>query len=318
MTGQYLFDNKEKQIQRINDTSFFHHTSKKFLTLSPSFICFDPNSSSPDFLDLSITEIDLDSCSDLRYCPSLIGNYLNYLNEAHQSIQNSLLATSSWSRKYDAQSFFNLSNHCNISSTDSGIYIANNSQVNSSSPLLSPPLPSYLASSSSSTSAPTLSHSNQNLEIDSNLDLISNEAEIIGPFLSNLFSRLAQMPLNDFYINLQLTGLVSRLAIFSQPLLRSFLFNDKLKFHKNVRSLLNIIIEVKLKFEQLYTSIDKFDVIYRQAKFFVNAREKILYPLSDTFKAPESDSSKTTNVYSNNGSLLDELKGMSLNNLLNF
>lgn len=43
-----------------------------------------------------------------------------------------------------------------------------------------------------------------------------------------------------FFINLHLTGLISRLAIYSQPLLRSFLLDESLIFQPSIRSLFQV------------------------------------------------------------------------------
>lgn len=62
----------------------------------------------------------------------------------------------------------------------------------------------------------------------------------IGPFLSILLTRLEMMMQNDVYTNLHLTGLISRLACYPQPLLRSFLLNPSLVFQPTVRSLFQV------------------------------------------------------------------------------
>lgn len=64
----------------------------------------------------------------------------------------------------------------------------------------------------------------------------------IGPFLSILLTRLEMMMQNDVYTNLHLTGLISRLACYPQPLLRSFLLNPSLVFQPTVRSLFQVTI----------------------------------------------------------------------------
>ena len=45
---------------------------------------------------------------------------------------------------------------------------------------------------------------------------------------------------NSLYVNLLLTGLVTRLACYPQPLLRSFLLNHTLVFQPTVKSLLQV------------------------------------------------------------------------------
>lgn len=62
----------------------------------------------------------------------------------------------------------------------------------------------------------------------------------IGPFLSILLTRLEMMMQNDVYTNLHLTGLISRLACYPQPLLKSFLLNPSLVFQPTVRSLFQV------------------------------------------------------------------------------
>lgn len=59
----------------------------------------------------------------------------------------------------------------------------------------------------------------------------------IGPFLGMLLTKLENMMNNSIYINLQLTGLFVRLAVYPQPLLKSFLLSHNLVFQPSVRSL---------------------------------------------------------------------------------
>lgn len=62
----------------------------------------------------------------------------------------------------------------------------------------------------------------------------------IGPFLSIILTRLEMMMQNDVYTNLHLTGIISRLACYPQPLIRSFLLNPSLVFQPTVRSLFQV------------------------------------------------------------------------------
>ena len=61
-----------------------------------------------------------------------------------------------------------------------------------------------------------------------------------GPFLTTLLGKLEAMMQNSLYVNLLLTGLVTRLACYPQPLLRSFLLNHTLVFQPTVKSLLQV------------------------------------------------------------------------------
>jgi len=45
---------------------------------------------------------------------------------------------------------------------------------------------------------------------------------------------------NPLYVNLQLTGLLSRLACFPQPLLKSLLLSNSLVFQPSIKSLVQV------------------------------------------------------------------------------
>ena len=47
---------------------------------------------------------------------------------------------------------------------------------------------------------------------------------------------------NSLYENLLLTGIVARLAVYPQPILRSFLLNTHMVFHPNVKSLYQVFV----------------------------------------------------------------------------
>ena len=64
--------------------------------------------------------------------------------------------------------------------------------------------------------------------------------EILGPFLNAIFDKLEAMMDNSVYVNLLLTSLISRLACYPQPLLRSFLLNANLVIRPGVRSLAQV------------------------------------------------------------------------------
>ena len=64
----------------------------------------------------------------------------------------------------------------------------------------------------------------------------------LGLFITTLFQKVERMPQNSFYVNLILTGVVSRLALYPQPLLRSFLLNYNMVLKPGVRSLFQVWI----------------------------------------------------------------------------
>lgn len=55
-----------------------------------------------------------------------------------------------------------------------------------------------------------------------------------------LFAKLENMLQNSLYVNFLLTGLISQLACYPQPLLRSFLLNTNMVFQPSVKSLLQV------------------------------------------------------------------------------
>jgi hypothetical protein len=62
----------------------------------------------------------------------------------------------------------------------------------------------------------------------------------LGPFLRTIFTKLENMLQNSLHVNLLLTGIIARLAQYSQPLLRSLLLNHSLVLETNVKSLFQV------------------------------------------------------------------------------
>lgn len=69
----------------------------------------------------------------------------------------------------------------------------------------------------------------------------------VGIFLDVVLRKLECMTSNNLYVNLHLTGLISRLAIYSQPLLQSFLLNHSLVFQPSIKSLFQVFIVLLLR-----------------------------------------------------------------------
>lgn len=98
----------------------------------------------------------------------------------------------------------------------------------------------------------------------------------IGPFLGLLLTRLEMMPQNDVYTNLQLTALVSRLALYPQPLLRSFLLSHSLVFQPSIRSLFQVLGSLKHKVDSLSHVLPNFEELLARARQFFATREERL------------------------------------------
>lgn len=94
--------------------------------------------------------------------------------------------------------------------------------------------------SNSSITAETLSNKS-NKDISYRQDVFNGQPNV-GIFLDVVLRKLECMTSNNLYVNLHLTGLISRLAIYPQPLLQSFLLNHSLVFQPSIRSLFQVYI----------------------------------------------------------------------------
>ncbi|XP_066489076.1 FHF complex subunit HOOK-interacting protein 1A [Tiliqua scincoides] len=93
-----------------------------------------------------------------------------------------------------------------------------------------------------------------------------------GPFISVVLSKLENMLENSLHVNLLLIGIITHLASYPQPLLRSFLLNTNMVFQPSVRSLYQVLASVKNKIEQ-FASIEKdFSGLLIQAQQYLLLR----------------------------------------------
>lgn len=96
----------------------------------------------------------------------------------------------------------------------------------------------------------------------------------LGPFLSVLLTKLENMMNNSVFENLQLTGIIARLACFPQPLLRSFLLSSSLVFQPSVKSLLQVLGTLKQKLDSFFYTVDNVDDLMHRARRYLNARDE--------------------------------------------
>ncbi|XP_053107925.1 FHF complex subunit HOOK interacting protein 1A [Hemicordylus capensis] len=116
-----------------------------------------------------------------------------------------------------------------------------------------------------------------------------------GPFISVVLSKLENMLENSLHVNLLLIGIITHLASYPQPLLRSFLLNTNMVFQPSVRSLYQVLASVKNKIEQ-FASIEKdFSGLLIQAQQYLLLRVDMSdVPLESLTKV--SDSVQNHNV----------------------
>lgn len=149
-------------------------------------------------------------------------DFLEYLTEARQSIGNCKRSCHCWSAVYDGMDVVTDSSRVGRLSFSS----ASRQRTSDGSPI---------------SFGRSLSKSSDNAFEDSRkkVDTLYT-TEILGPFLNAIFDKLEAMMENNVYVNLLLTSLISRLACYPQPLLRSFLLNANLVIRPGVRSLAQV------------------------------------------------------------------------------
>ena len=153
----------------------------------------------------------LDVCAD----------YMEYLADARLALRKCSLKCRCWSAPYDGH------NPAPVASLASNRERSDSSTIASGS--LSCPNGSLVPRRDSTTKTRALS------------DVpLSKENPDLGMFINTLFQKVETMPQNSFYVNLILTGVITRLACYPQPLLRSFLLNYNMILKPGVRSLFQV------------------------------------------------------------------------------
>lgn len=80
-------------------------------------------------------------------------------------------------------------------------------------------------------------HRKRSASVDSTSSQVSNSFPSSGLFLAALMDKLGEVMAQSSYSALQVTALISRLAHYPQPLLRSYLLSDPLMLKSDVPSL---------------------------------------------------------------------------------
>ncbi|KAI1899072.1 hypothetical protein AGOR_G00057710 [Albula goreensis] len=96
-----------------------------------------------------------------------------------------------------------------------------------------------------------------------------------GPFMTALLAKLQCMLQNSLYVNIQLTGILTQLACYPQPLLRSFLLNTNMVFQPSVKSLLQVLGSVRNQIEAFAAVQGDFPAMLRKARRYLFARGKL-------------------------------------------
>ncbi|OXB71526.1 UNVERIFIED_CONTAM: hypothetical protein H355_016509, partial [Colinus virginianus] len=97
----------------------------------------------------------------------------------------------------------------------------------------------------------------------------SQSTPFTGPFISVVLSKLENMLENSLHVNLLLIGIITQLASYPQPLLRSFLLNTNMVFQPSVRSLYQVLASVKNKIEHFAATEKDFPDLLLEAQQYL-------------------------------------------------
>ncbi|XP_021103540.1 protein FAM160A1 isoform X3 [Heterocephalus glaber] len=115
-----------------------------------------------------------------------------------------------------------------------------------------------------------------------------------GPFMSVVLSKLENMLENSLHVNLLLIGIITQLASYPQPLLRSFLLNTNMVFQPSMRSLYQVLASVKNKIEHFASMERDFPGLLIQAQQYLLFRVDMSDVTPEALtKDPIQEASKT-------------------------
>jgi len=192
-------------------------------------------------------------------------DFMCYLHDAKQTITSCKKACACWSAVYDGMDVIMDNNSspapANAKRNDSRI-----SFMDGISTSFDGGSKSDVTSSGPSPNSNMMTNLTAALEkIDFSLNGSSDE-ECLGPFLNAIFDKVDSMMDSNVYVNLMLTGLVSRLACYPQPLLRSFLLNSNLVIKPGVRSLVQVVARVSSVADGLVSQLDDSKALISKAR----------------------------------------------------
>ncbi|KAG5899461.1 hypothetical protein JTB14_015314 [Gonioctena quinquepunctata] len=216
---------------------------EKLLTLAPR-CC--------QFVDVTSNEGGNNSqWNTLKHKQSLYGKYYAYLCDARSKIGRCQVACTAWNNSYTGEDDIS-----NDSENSSSVSLERSSGYDSLN----------LNSEDSKKEEYWQTSSNFRHKRDAmspiKLDDTEHSSPSAGPFLSILMDKLKNFLSNSFYINLHLTGLISRIAAYPQPILRAYLLDHSLILQPNVPSLFEIIGVLKQKTDEyMYRQSDAVQLI---------------------------------------------------------
>ena len=212
------------QRKMIQEMDLYGKVAVRFLTLIPS-CCYShlqseamSNASDSSVEDKESEENQTDICTEKLN--TLSADFLTYLLDVRKNLSERRIACSCWSALWDGL------DPCYEDTI--GKPVSNGSVMHTSTS--SPEISQLCKSEDKPTPKRSLSVENDKLEA------------LLGPFITRLFKKLEKMPENSIAVNEVLTGIISSLAEYPQPLLRSFLLNHGLVLQPDVKSIFQVKI----------------------------------------------------------------------------
>jgi hypothetical protein len=151
---------------------------------------------------------------------SLSSDFLTYLLDVRKNLSDRRMACSCWSAHWDGLD----PSYEPVDTSEKPL--SNGSMLHSSTS--SPEISQLCKDDGKPASKRSLSVENDKLEV------------LLGPFITRLFKKLEKMPENSIAVNEVLIGIISSLAEYPQPLLRSFLLNHSLVLQPEVKSIFQV------------------------------------------------------------------------------
>lgn len=220
------------QRKMIQEMDLYGKVAVRFLTSIPS-CCYsdldvptepvsnaqDPSSAGKSSEE-SISSEEKQTNVSTEELTSLSSDFLNYLLDVRKSLSERRLACSCWSAHWDG-----LDPSYEIADSNDKP-VSNGTVMHTSTS--SPDISQLCKGEDKPGLRRSLSGENDKLEI------------LLGPFITRLFKKLEKMPENTIAVNEVLTGIISSLAQYPQPLLRSFLLNHSLVLQPDVKSIFQV------------------------------------------------------------------------------
>lgn len=205
-------------------------------------------------------------------------NYYAYLAEARGRIEACYRGTSMWTYPYDGES----PPHCSSTGDDVSKLVPDAETELTSLPSADDGSSGYESFKTcdrpdeESVACGSPCRGDRTASSGTGVGQMMNATPSIGPFLDTLLTKLESMPIQDLHTNLLITSILSRLAIYPQPLIHSFLLDHSLVFQPSIRSLFQILSGLKQKLESQLQNEKNIETLTKEAEKLLLEREERL------------------------------------------